>query len=220
MKCFIDGAVMQHLAEDLHLCPVCSLISSDIKPDLSLYDKSYVTKYLRYEHSDINVPLQKYRLDAVARECRTRLPILDYGCGSGAFVRYAESRGVPAMGFDINPFSEFCNPAAILGEYAVLTMWDVIEHIKDPTPLLKGIKHDILGVSTPCVGSWPGDIADLTHWKHYYPGEHVHYFSEEALTSLFETSGYKVQSLTYGESEYRPGCGGKNIMTMVGVKNG
>jgi len=207
---------MFFLKNDLYYCENCDHVSSNIEPDPSIYDRSYTIKYSRYEHSELNEKIQYERVSSLpSLESRGR--ILDFGCGVGSFVNYANLHGNKATGFDINPYSCYCNIEYLFKyKYSTLTLWDAIEHISNPAIVINGINPKHLVVSTPCTDD--AINLDLTKWKHYMPNEHCHYFSEKSLTKLFESMGFKPYLVDFNESKHRIGDGPKNIITVGGTR--
>jgi len=209
---------MSWLAHDLYRCDKCGLISSNIPPDKTMYDKSYCIKYERYARTDIGNKIDEVRLDTVLS--RSDGSILDFGCGAGTFVIGCRMKGHKAQGFDINPHSGFCDITALFNGHQTVTFWDSLEHVADPKTIIKGLGARYIFISTPCTDDWPGPLPEIFNWHHYYPGEHVHYFNESSLLKLFEVCGYRVTTLHYRESEFRTSGGDKNIITIGGKKVG
>jgi len=215
MDCIICNTEMKHLVDDLHICNECGLISSDIKPDPSMYDKSYIIKYKRYEKSPIGVELQRIRHEIVKRHIQHGR-LLDFGCGVGTFVKHCNKNGFKAEGFDINAYGDYCDINTLLQPYEIVTFWDSIEHLKNPTRTIEGFESEYLFISTPSIDDFSPDNKKLPLWRHYMPEEHVHYFSMKSLRELFKVCRYKVLEVNYNESLYRNGGGAKNIVTIAG----
>lgn len=213
MDCVICKVEMFHQKEDIHWCSSCGLYSSDIPPDTSLYDKSYCVKYQRYERTGFNEKLQEIRHRAVKYYAKNGR-LLDFGCGSGAFINYANQNGFVARGFDINPYSGFTDIGVLFGQYDVVTFWDVLEHLQDPLAVILGLKTKFVFACTP--NAVFGDIRNIFNWHHYYPGEHVHYFNKKSLEALFKAAGYKVIHQSFDESDVRRSAGSTGILTMGG----
>ena len=209
VKCVICGDLMRHYDKDLWVCQKCSLFSSNLKPDVSLYDKSYVVKYGSYENTKLGKHIQATRLLFV-RRWATEGKLLDFGCGVGSFVKACHG----AVGFDINPYSDYCNIGTLFDKYHIVTFWDCLEHLTDPVKIIKGLNPEYLFVCTP---STDDSKTKLTEWRHYMPGEHVHYFNESSLRALLDKCGYEVFEVNYDESELRRGGGPKNILSMGGA---
>ena len=80
MNCNTCGDRMVSLVADLRLCKNCGLVSSAIEADLTLYDKSYLRKYQRYETTDIGVAINALRADMISDHHKYGDSILDFGC--------------------------------------------------------------------------------------------------------------------------------------------
>jgi len=214
MKCVICDTQMTHLVQDLHTCS-CGLVSSDIKPDKSIYDKSYVLKYQRYEKTDIGKQIQRLRYETVHKHVE-KGTLLDFGCGVGSFVNYCSINGLNASGFDINPYGDYCEPTALMRKYDIVTFWDSLEHVEDPVKLIKSLDSKYIFICTPDTDGF--DYRDITKWKHYMPEEHCHYYTLNSLCKLLDKCGYEVIDHNWNESKYRTGGGDKNIITIGGVR--
>lgn len=105
--------------------------------------------------------------------------VLDYGCGVGWFAAFKPYWAKIVDTYDIMPTPQ----SGITREkYTLLTLWDVLEHIPDFTelgPVLK--KVDFVAFSIPIK---PSNTPWET-WKHFKPGEHLHYYTSELLVALF-----------------------------------
>ncbi len=85
--------------------------------------------------------------------------------------------------------------------YNVVTMWDVIEHLKDPNKTIQYInklltKDGFLFITT---GNVESSVAGVTgkHWYLMTPPAHLFYFSEETITKLLEQNNFKVLDIKY-----------------------
>lgn len=100
-----------------------------------------------------NYPMQMQRYDGFAKVIfakRLKLlrrfglkkgdSVLDYGCGSGHFVRYLNEKGYQCLGYD--PHSTTHNNAAVLDRlFDLVTCQDVIEHVDDPYEMLRTLSN-------------------------------------------------------------------------------
>jgi len=165
--------------------------------------------------------LQAVRLDTISSHVDSNVKILDFGCGCGSFIKYAQgwvsrvSKDSNISGFDINPYGDYCDVTALLNGFNIVTFWDSLEHIKNPVKLIKGLNPEYIFISTPSTEDYDGDMLD---YHHYYPGEHVHYFNHSSLSRLLSECGYKEIVHHYEESTVRKSCGEKNIITIGGVR--
>jgi hypothetical protein len=212
--CNICGKGMVHLVNDLYLCPDCELISSVITADNTLYDKSYQRKYERYASTPTGKTLVNLRKSIVTGYGKGK--VLDFGCGQGDFHKEFDN----AFGFDINPFSSFCDVSLLFNNYDIVTFWDSLEHLNAPRRVIIGLWPKYIFVSTPCYDDFinGGDKKEIIKWHHYYPGEHIHYFNEKSLTKLLEACKYKIICKTFEESKYRTSGKDRNIITLGGER--
>src|SRR5215210_748175 len=101
-----------------------------------------------------------------------RLPpqarLLDVGCGSGEFLAAAEEKGLKPKGIDVSEdAARLCRNKghdAVSGDFLTLdlgspfdavTMWDVIEHLRDPAAFFERTGA-ILAVDGVFIGKVPG----------------------------------------------------------------
>ncbi|MBS0211187.1 MAG: class I SAM-dependent methyltransferase [Planctomycetes bacterium] len=117
--------------------------------------------------------------------------LLDYGCGSGAFIEYLRGRGYQAFGYD--PYSESFGDRSLLSRrFDVVTSWDVIEHVSDPRSMLSQqaelVQDDgLLLVGTPEAG---GIDLQRPHTVELHQPYHRHILSERALVDLAAQIGW------------------------------
>ena len=178
----------------------------------NIYNHDYFLRYAERGASEIGKTLYDERWRLVEKYCHGNMTLLDYGCASGAFHKSSRN-GFDCHGFDVNPYSGFNTFPKKKVE--ILTMWDVVEHLKHPDAVLKELDADWLFMSTPNVDA----AEDFESWKHNRPGEHLHYFNKESLDSLLTGIGYEVLEFNYGEGEIRdPECP-ENIISVVAKKS-
>ena len=84
--------------------------------------------------------------------------LLDVGCGDGAFVAYCNREGLGAKGVDIADGVDFETDSLGYPDHSfdIVTMFSVIEHIKDPSNILSEVrrvlaKNGLLVIITPNV---------------------------------------------------------------------
>lgn len=144
--------------------------------------------------------------------------LVDIGCGTGGFLEFLRMQGVSGCGYDsslgqvaycrgkgfdveravsVGQFLE-CKPE-ILESASVVTMWDVLEHIRDPydylTQVRKLLKEEgLLFVAVPSGGAqaWKKTVHKLARRGYSFsPWEHVFYFNRDSLRQIIEKSGYE-----------------------------
>jgi hypothetical protein len=154
----------------------------------------------------------------VIGNCRCQ-SILDIGYGSGAFLEACKSYFPKCAGFDVvdAPLPEGVYREQYTTEYYdVITAFDSIEHMRDPSVFVANLNCRYLVVSVPHC-KHPHDDSWFTNWKHRKPNEHLHHFTHSALTNFFEAHGFEVLGSSFVEDIVRKGES-ENILTMVGKK--
>ena len=106
--------------------------------------------------------------------------VLDYGSGVGWFRAFRPA-GVEVDTFDI---ANYPQTGLRHDKYDLVTLWDVIEHMQNYNPLM--IEADYVALTTPILPIGK----QLETWKHYKPGEHLKYYTEEKLDELFNSYGF------------------------------
>jgi SAM-dependent methyltransferase len=147
--------------------------------------------------------------------------LLDIGCGTGGFLRYAQAQGLGVYGFDASQAQveyarkDLANvrPATSIPEFLasldnpgmkfdIVTLWDVLEHIRKPLEFLSSVREilkpgSLLFISVPNGRAmlWKRKIYRLIGQNHDYdwvPWEHVFYYSLNSLVDYLQRSSFEV----------------------------
>lgn len=209
---------MVHLEGDI-VYPKCILshdfeeikrIIAQVYEERNIYNRQYFDRYVERGMSEIGHKIYESRWNLIEKYCHGSLKLLDYGCASGAFHKSSRN-GFETFGFDVNPH---CGYTKVPDRVNILTMWDVVEHLKDPKETIKSIDADFVFLSTPNLH----DGVDFATWKHNRPNEHLHYFDYESLSRLLRESGYKVIEHNFEEGGIRDPEHPEDIITVAAVK--
>jgi len=129
---------------------------------------------------------------------------LDIGCGSGYFLSAfnefcKECQGVEPYTYDNTKFENIIQCSAehtpfVDKSFDVITMLDVLEHIKDEQPVLSEVKRllkdDGVYLATVPACQW-------LYSKHDEENGHERRYSKKQLVDLFESAGFEVVKATY-----------------------
>jgi SAM-dependent methyltransferase len=188
-SCDVSSNVRAFTRERFRLwrCASCQSIHAEDEVDLAHY-------YSRYPFFDLPMDWrlrfayreQLRRLEAAGLEHGHR--ILDYGCGSGAFLRYLAECGYErAVGFDgYNPL--FSSEAVLQHAYDCVLSQDVLEHVAEPQSLLDRFHHlarpgGLIAIGTPNASAI--DLARAEDYRHtLHAPYHRHIFSKAALLAV------------------------------------
>lgn len=153
------------------------------------YDDAYFAKYETYAATRMGRAITEARVAMVNR--RTDGHVVDVGIGCGAFI---ERRSGWTWGFDVNPAGvewlhrngRWRDPYA--APVDAVTLWDVLEHIPDPTPLLRNVRRWVF-VSLPIV---PADGPPPLDWKHLRRDEHCWYWTRAGFERWMAGHGFEL----------------------------
>lgn len=110
--------------------------------------------------------------------------VLDYGSGVPWF-RAFKPNNIRVDTYDIGPFPQTGIDFNI--GYDLVTFWDSLEHIPNMSIIESVInKAKYIALAIPIK---PDDVV-LKNWKHFRPGEHLHYFTFEMLDEILGSSGF------------------------------
>lgn len=136
--------------------------------------------------------------------------LLDYGCGTGAFIKECQAKGWTTTGFEPDDdagslASERTSQKILkstdelisLANLDVITLWHVLEHVADLKNTLAILANSLrsgghLVIAVPNPASRDARIYG-SNWAAYDVPRHLHHFTPEVLTALIETIGLKLQ---------------------------
>jgi 2-polyprenyl-3-methyl-5-hydroxy-6-metoxy-1,4-benzoquinol methylase len=213
-------------------CTDCGLIYTSPRPDAAelyaLYGATYFRNdddgtvgYHDYLADERNIRRTfNRRLDMLHKFIQpgSGRKLLDVGCAAGFYIDEAARRGWEVEGLDVSGFAveyvrehfghtayndslldaDYLEPES----YSLVTMWDVIEHVPDPTANIARAAELLhsggyFALITPDVGSL---VAKLTgkNWIGYkLSEEHVYYFSVSTLSRMLNEAGFDVVDLRH-----------------------
>lgn len=174
-----------------------------LKSDGYEYGEDYWEIYQQYAGNDVGVKLTQARADFVEKHVGTFDGLCDVGVGSGQFVDFVKCKGT-----DVNPLAnKWLKEKGYYVEnsnsFKTLTLWDVIEHIEDPTELLANAQN--VFISTPIYA----DVDECLVSKHLKPGEHIWYFTDHGIKYFMSLFGFKL----IAEDDFETVLGRESILS-------
>jgi 2-polyprenyl-3-methyl-5-hydroxy-6-metoxy-1,4-benzoquinol methylase len=154
------------------------------------------------------------RLSAITGKKNSRHRLLDVGCSSGAFIAVAEQFGLQAEGVEpssgpartalkkgLQVYQGFLEDIALPAElYNIITLFEVIEHLRNPLPLIKECHRllqtgGFLIIRTGNAESWTTGFM-RNRWEYFHlakHGGHISFFNHASLRLLAHRAGFTTR---------------------------
>ena len=179
------------------------------------YEKDYWQKYVDYRGTETSKAINDARINLIKRYCKPQAKILDIGIGSGEFIQTATLNSFITHGYDVNNVAKEwlqirniwynIEEESVKDDYDAITMWDVMEHMKNPSQLLSKIASGTLVfISIPCFENFHKNgrlLQGIKESKHYRPNEHYYYFSKKSLCEFMKLCGFETLEMNQKEIE-------------------
>jgi len=180
-----------------------------------LYEQEYLANLER--NKNILIATAEERLAFVERY-KQRGKLLDFGCGMGYFLDCAHKNGWDVTGIEYSEHAlDYCRarypftvlpaiePSSIAsnGSFDCITLWHVIEHLRDPVKILTQLRP-LLAPGGILVAEVPNNNFIFEHvrpWRlksYSEMCEHLAYFTPKTFSLLFKRAAYTVQVITWG----------------------
>ena len=214
----------------LRRCLGCEIVYVDPRPSdealVALYDDDfYFSTGWSYE------TLASWVIELIQSRRRHRVErfvqpgrLLDIGCGDGSFVHHMARNGWDATGLDFSSSAlEFArrsrNGGRFLqgslddydfqpGRFDLITLWQVLEHIGEPRPLLCRSRELLKpgGLFVAAVPNIEGLSSRLTgeRWWGLDVPRHLVHYSPSTLRRSLEGAGFRVLRIRHRSLQYDP----------------
>lgn len=167
------------------------------------YDDAYFRKVESYDGTAIAKAVNTGRCAMLGRHLAAGASVLDWGAGSGAFIRDAAAAGFAVKGYDVNlqSLQRLTDKGQLSKDpylFDAVTLWDTIEHMDRPESMLQSIKKGaFLFVSVPVFD----DLRRIRESKHYRPGEHLYYWTTKGFVDWMGLWGFRLLEQSSHETE-------------------
>lgn len=210
-------------------CPGCGLVYLNPRPGreeiLGYYNRDYYGEGEKKFGAWIEAPrlcFAENRARRIGRFLPRKGRVLDVGCGQGTFLQLLRREGWEVQGTELaEEPARRARQAGIpvfLGEIQegqfgkgtldLVTLWHVIEHLRDPAGILRRIspmvgKKGLVAISTPNVESVQARVF-RERWFHLDAPRHLYLFSPETLARLMAQAGFRMFYLNHFSLEQNP----------------
>ena len=211
----------------VYRCNHCGLVFlNDIEVNQSYYDKYYQDDYYKEDKKSISFvnlvsnALSKFSINKKQKLILKmldkkigRVSILDIGCGTGDFLENLNVSRFDRYGCEINERGY----SACIGKglkvykgdvfnidfknkkFDVVTLWHVLEHVKDPVKLFERVdkvlyEDGILVFQVPNTNSLGFKVGGK-YWFHMDSPRHLVLYNKKSVEELCRVSGFEVVSI-------------------------
>lgn len=200
-----------------HCQHVFSLIEESIDYEQFYNQGKYVLQDNRGSFFDRVIGLNNRLITKKISATKNRGRLLDFGSGKGQFLSLFDSKFWKRVGVETSlPRAKFASANYGLdistdtyqfgiigpGEFDVITLFHVLEHLPDPKSLLKNLlrgnlkKGGLVVLEVPLINSWQSRIGK-ENWIHLDPPIHFSHFSKAIMKSLLLELNIKPIKYSY-----------------------
>ncbi len=199
---------------EIRKCNKCGFVWTNPQPDEKEMKKLYVSGYYVEKIPYITSFFSKVFINARIRKIeafKSSGRILDFGCGDGEFLQRLNKGRWEAVGTDFSEgvlqrikgkkkdfrFIECdINKLNWEGDFDVISLWGVFEHISAPHEFLKLFrkmlkKNGLLFLSVPNIESYEAKLG-CRNWFHLDPPRHLFHYSPNTIKTLLEMENFKI----------------------------
>ncbi len=210
---------------EIRVCPECKHLFTNPLPSVQVLDYFYnsdsFSSHLLNSNQNEYIKKENVSKWELIRKFKSSGLLLDIGCGVGNFISLGKNYnfevagiegsnkladyGKNTLGLNITETSlENCPEDFIKAD--VITLWDVLEHIKSPKraidKLKKFLKPDgIIIVGVPNANSLDASIFG-PHWIGFWVPLHLHHFSPKILRGIFKEQNTIIIHEEYKNQPY------------------
>ncbi len=201
-------------------CTNCGLIYLPSRPSTEDIAKYYPADYEAFYLIDYKMDDRQQwhlrralslQLDFVEKHSSSKGKLLDIGCATGNFLKFAKDRDWQVLGiepindaariardyYQLDVITGTLDTISLAGEtYDVITMWDVLEHLPTPKSTISQchrlLKNDgILVFSIPNLHSFDRYLFGR-NWIGWDAPRHFNLFTGRSLIRLLNTTGFDL----------------------------
>lgn len=203
-------------------CEKCSLIFTNPRPDTAHIDQYYQSEnYISHTNKANNITnllykvvrgyTLKQKVQLIERYTNHK-KLLDFGCGTGTFLKYCTDQGFESEGYEPNPVAlkhltkttstkvmSRINELKKDNHYDIITAWHVLEHVHDLKATLKILRKALqpegyLFVALPNPESYDATFYKQ-HWAGYDVPRHLYHFSQTAFSHLVKQCKLEIAEI-------------------------
>lgn len=213
---------VSHETFQLVSCPRCGFVLTNPQPDTQELPRYYESDaYISHSDKADNLTAHLYKLSRtfalqwkykVIRKHALVPPntILDFGCGTGSFLRVCRKHGMTTSG--VEPSNTARNQArsgtnAVIedhidklnGRFDTITLWHVLEHVTDLHATLSSLRHLLsengtIFIAVPNLNSLDATIYGQ-FWAAYDVPRHLWHFTRSTMERILSDNHFTLHNI-------------------------
>lgn len=203
----------------LEQCATCGFVFTNPRPDDAALPRYYQSpSYISHSDKPTGTIDRAYKISRhftlkwkyeIVQKHALQPPssILDYGCGTGAFLRTCQQRSMRIAGVEPSPLARtqaenntntpiYSHASEIDQDFHAITLWHVLEHVSDLHGTLEKLKKHLTENGTMFIALPNLKSQDANRYKEHWAGydvpRHLWHFSEDTLKKLLTSHRLRV----------------------------
>lgn len=140
--------------------------------------------------------------------------VIDFGCGTGAFLDLIKGIAGVTIGIERDPvlaafarerghhvYESLENARECRVKSDIIVSFDVFEHLREPVETLRNFKDMLVGEKILYIGvpNQKDKLKELVpaYLPHFFHVEHIYYFDQRSLSAVFERAGCRIDSIMF-----------------------
>ncbi|RJR26824.1 class I SAM-dependent methyltransferase [candidate division WWE3 bacterium] len=199
----------------LDQCSDCGYAQLSKYPSEEEVEKIYKDNYFEEKRGSDHINDSKMKFEFVEKFIKKDGLLLDFGCGTGNFLKSAKEAGYNVCGFDVSEYAaeyvktnlnietksgKFNEDVYAQESIDAVTSFDVIEHLTNFEYMVDCFKTWLkpggyLFLTTPDIKSWDAVVLKKNWYGFQKYPEHINFFTSKSLRILLESQGFKVEKV-------------------------
>jgi predicted SAM-dependent methyltransferase len=202
-------------------CSKCDLVFTNPRPDadsiVRYYESPEYVSHQNKSNSLINVAYKLIRMYTIRRKVNQineyfhgKGSILDYGCGTGHFLKAAKADGWKVTGIEPNPTANATSNGHGVKTYLaydelkksktfdIISLFHVLEHIHALRSTLKNLLKHLKTDGKLLIAVPNRESFDAQHYKEYWAAwdvpRHLYHFNQSSIQKLAEEFELQIES--------------------------
>ena len=213
---------VSHETFSLKKCKSCNLIVTSPRPEDDRLSEYYQSDEYISHSSKASTLIDriyliarsytlKWKLGIIDKYKLPKKTILDFGCGTGDFLKTCRDAGWTVEGIEPSPIAREKaiekTGAPILNGFSIdhskrfgtITLWHVLEHVPDPNSLISNLSLSLEDDGTVFIAVPNHESFDALYYKEYWAGydvpRHLWHFSKENMNKLLSNNRLQIKEI-------------------------